>query len=305
MKVPNFQQLMLPVLQSAANAKGETSVSELADEIAAQLKLTEEDVEQLLPSGKQTVFKNRLNWAKSYMGKAGLVESTRRGYFRVTPRGYELLASNPKYIDVSVLSTIPEFAAWTSEERKSEIADEPQEVISQIDPEEQMAVSFTKLTKSLSSDLIERIHSFSPSFFERLIIDLLLAMGYGGGRAEMGRSLGKSGDGGIDGVIKEDELGLDVVYVQAKRYAADNAVPVREVRDFIGSLEGHRASKGVFVTTSTFPTSARDFVDRVSKRVILIDGAELARLMIRHNVGVRIKEVYEIKKIDEDYFSEQ
>jgi restriction system protein len=296
---------MLPVLQSAANAKGETSVSELADEIAAQLKLTEEDVEQLLPSGKQTVFKNRLNWAKSYMGKAGLVESTRRGYFRVTPRGYELLASNPKYIDVSVLSTIPEFAAWTSEERKSEIADEPQEVISQIDPEEQMAVSFTKLTKSLSSDLIERIHSFSPSFFERLIIDLLLAMGYGGGRAEMGRSLGKSGDGGIDGVIKEDELGLDVVYVQAKRYAADNAVPVREVRDFIGSLEGHRASKGVFVTTSTFPTSARDFVDRVSKRVILIDGAELARLMIRHNVGVRIKEVYEIKKIDEDYFSEQ
>ncbi len=305
MKVPNFQQLMLPVLQSAANANGETSVSELADKIAAQLKLTEEDVEQLLPSGKQTVFKNRLNWAKSYMGKAGLVESTRRGYFRVTPRGYELLASSPKYIDVSVLSTIPEFAAWTSEERKSEVADEPQEVISQIDPEEQMAVSFTKLTKSLSSDLIERIHSFSPSFFERLIIDLLLAMGYGGGRAEMGRSLGKSGDGGIDGVIKEDELGLDVVYVQAKRYAADNAVPVREVRDFIGSLEGHRASKGVFVTTSTFPTSARDFVDRVSKRVILIDGAELARLMIRHNVGVRIKEVYEIKKIDEDYFSEQ
>jgi restriction system protein len=304
-KVPNFQQLMLPVLQSAANANGETSVSELADKIAAQLKLTEEDVEQLLPSGKQTVFKNRLNWAKSYMGKAGLVESTRRGYFRVTPRGYELLASSPKYIDVSVLSTIPEFAAWTSEERKSEVADEPQEVISQIDPEEQMAVSFTKLTKSLSSDLIERIHSFSPSFFERLIIDLLLAMGYGGGRAEMGRSLGKSGDGGIDGVIKEDELGLDVVYVQAKRYAADNAVPVREVRDFIGSLEGHRASKGVFVTTSTFPTSARDFVDRVSKRVILIDGAELARLMIRHNVGVRIKEVYEIKKIDEDYFSEQ
>jgi restriction system protein len=152
--------------------------------------------------------------------------------------------------------------------------------------------------------LIERVHSFSPSFFERLIVDLLLAMGYGGGRAEMGRSLGKSGDGGIDGVIKEDELGLDVVYVQAKRYAPDNAVPVREVRDFIGSLEGHRASKGVFVTTSTFPASAREFVDRVSKRVILIDGAELARLMIRHNVGVRVKDTYEIKKIDEDFFSE-
>ncbi len=295
---------MLPLLRNAAVAGGETSVTDLSDKIAAQLGLSDEDIGRVLPSGKQTVFRNRLNWAKSYMGKAKLVESTRRGHFCVTERGLELLNTKPQIIDVSVLAKFPEFAAWTSEERKSEVAEDQITEISEIDPEEQMAVSFSKLTKSLSADLIERVHSFSPSFFEQLIVDLLLAMGYGGGRAEMGRSLGKSGDGGIDGVIKEDELGLDVVYVQAKRYAANNAVPVREVRDFIGSLEGHRASKGVFVTTSTFPSSAREFVERVSKRVILIDGIELARLMIRHNVGVRVKDTYEIKKIDEDYFSE-
>ncbi len=304
MSVPNFQQLMLPLLRNAAITGGETSVTDLSDKIAAQLGLSDEDIGRVLPSGKQTVFRNRLNWAKSYMGKAKLVESTRRGHFCVTERGLELLNTNPQMIDVSVLAKFPEFAAWTSEERKSDVADDQITEISEIDPEEQMAVSFSKLTKSLSADLIERVHSFSPAFFEQLIVDLLLAMGYGGGRAEMGRSLGKSGDGGIDGVIKEDELGLDVVYVQAKRYAANNAVPVREVRDFIGSLEGHRASKGVFVTTSTFPSSAREFVERVSKRVILIDGIELARLMIRHNVGVRVKDAYEIKKIDEDYFSE-
>jgi restriction system protein len=159
-------------------------------------------------------------------------------------------------------------------------------------------------TFEYSTEVVMRVHGSSPSFFERLIIDLLLAMGYGGGRAEMGRALGRSGDGGIDGVIKEDELGLDVVFVQAKRYAPDHAVAVREVRDFVGSLEGHRASKGVFVTTSYFPESAAQFVDRVSKRVILIDGPELARLMIKHNVGIRVKDAYEIKKIDEDYFVE-
>lgn len=304
MSVPNFQQLMLPLLRNAAVTGGETSVTDLSDKIAAQLGLKDEDIGRVLPSGKQTVFRNRLNWAKSYMGKAKLVESTRRGHFCVTERGLALLNTNPQTINVSVLAKFPEFAAWTSEERKSEASEDQITELSEIDPEEQMAISFSKLTKSLSADLIERVHSFSPSFFEQLIVDLLLAMGYGGGRAEMGRSLGKSGDGGIDGVIKEDELGLDVVYVQAKRYAANNAVPVREVRDFIGSLEGHRASKGVFVTTSTFPSSAREFVERVSKRVILIDGIELARLMIRHNVGVRVKDAYEIKKIDEDYFSE-
>ena len=160
------------------------------------------------------------------------------------------------------------------------------------------------LNSELAREIVERVHSFRPAFFERLIIDLLVRMGYGGGRLEMGRALGRVGDGGVDGVIKEDELGLDVVYVQAKRLDPDKGVPVREVRDFVGGLEGHRATKGVFVTTSYFPSTAYDFITRVSKRVVLIDGPELASLMIRHRVGVRVKDIYEVKKIDEDYFVE-
>jgi restriction system protein len=167
-----------------------------------------------------------------------------------------------------------------------------------------IASSFELLNTELGRDIVERVHSFSPAFFERLIIDLLVRMGYGGGRAEMGRALGRVGDGGVDGVIKEDELGLDVVYVQAKRLDPDTGVPLREVRDFVGGLEGHRATKGVLVTTSYFPSTAYDFITRVSKRVVLIDGQELANLMIRHRVGIRVKDVYEVRKIDENYFIE-
>jgi restriction system protein len=167
-----------------------------------------------------------------------------------------------------------------------------------------IASSFELLNAELGREIVERVHSFSPAFFERLIIDLLVRMGYGGGRAEMGRALGRVGDGGVDGVIKEDELGLDVVYVQAKRLDPDNGVPLREVRDFVGGLEGHRATKGVLVTTSYFPSTAYDFITRVSKRVVLIDGQELASLMIRHRVGIRVKDVYEVRKIDENYFIE-
>jgi len=304
MSVPTFQRLMLPLLQCASEKSGETFLGEISEKIAEQFSLDEADLAQVLPSGKQTVFLNRLNWAKSYIAKAGLLESTRRGYFRITPQGRDFLAQNPSDLNVSVLLNFPQFAAWRDSEKSSTNAVDEEERASEINPEEKIALSFQILTKDLSAELIGRVHSFTPAFFESLIVDLLLAMGYGGGRAEMGRALGRSGDGGIDGVIKEDELGLDVVYIQAKRYAPANAVAASEVRDFVGSLEGHRASKGVFVTTSYFPQSAKDFVDRVSKRVILIDGAELARLMIRHNVGVRTKDTYEIKKIDEDYFVE-
>jgi restriction system protein len=171
-------------------------------------------------------------------------------------------------------------------------------------PEEQIAATSDMLSAELAREIIERVHSFTPAFFERLIVDLLLKMGYGGGRLEMGRALGRVGDGGVDGVIKEDELGLDVLYVQAKRFQEEKSVPLREVRDFVGGLEGHRASKGVFVTTSYFPSTAYDFIARVSKRVVLIDGPELANLMIRHRVGVRVKATYEVKRIDEDYFVE-
>ena len=163
---------------------------------------------------------------------------------------------------------------------------------------------YKKIQSALAADLIDKVHAAPPVFFERLIVDLLVKMGYGGGRAEAGKALGKSGDGGVDGLINEDALGLDVVYLQAKRYAPNQPVPVREIRDFVGSLEGFRATKGVFVTTSSFPSSAMDFAQKVSKRIVLIDGKELARLMIKHNIGVRTKDLYELKSIDEDYFSE-
>jgi len=233
--------------------------------------------------------------------KAGLIELPRRGYCRATDRGRKLLAEGVSEIDLGLLERYPEFVAWRCQSKMDEAVEEPRILEN---PEELIASSFELLNSELARDIVKRVHSFSPSFFERLIIDLLVRMGYGGGRVEMGRALGRSGDGGVDGVIKEDELGLDVVYVQAKRLDPNTGVPVCEVRDFVGGLEGHRATKGVLVTTSYFSSTAYDFITRVSKRVVLIDGQELATLMIRHRVGVRVKEVYEVRKIDEDYFVE-
>jgi restriction system protein len=254
-----------------------------------------------LPSGNQTLFANRLNWARSYLSKAGLIELPRRGYCRATDRGRELLAQGVSEIDLGLLERYPEFVSWRSQTKTGEAAEQ---VESRDDAEEAIASNFELLNAELARDIVGRVHSFSPGFFERLIIDLLVRMGYGGGRVEMGKALGRVGDGGVDGVIKEDELGLDVVYVQAKRLDPNKAVPLSEVRDFVGGLEGHRASKGVLVTTSYFPSSAYDFITRVSKRVVLIDGQALANLMIRHRVGVRVKDVYEVRKIDDSYFAE-
>src|SRR5271165_2668126 len=255
----------------------------------------------MLPSGNQTVFANRLNWARSYLSKAGLIELPRRGYCRATDRGRELLAEGVNEIDLGVLERFPEFAAWRGQQKTEQPTGQTPPAES---PEEVVASTFELLNSELAREIVERVHSFSPAFFERLIVDLLVRMGYGGGRMEMGRALGRVGDGGVDGVIKEDELGLDVVYVQAKRLDPDTGVPLREVRDFVGGLEAYRATKGVFVTTSYFSSTAYDFITRVSKRVVLIDGQELANLMIRHRVGVRIKDTYELKRIDEAYFVE-
>src|SRR5271157_1959191 len=301
MSLPSYQQLMLPALQTLGQRYEEISVAGLEDEIVKTLKISPEQRSQMLPSGNQTIFGNRLNWARSYLSKAGLIELPRRGYCRATDRGRQLLTEGVNEIDLSVLERYPEFIAWRGQQKTDQ---PPGQAPSPESPEEVIATSFELLNSGLAREIVERVHSFSPGFFERLIVDLLVRMGYGGGRQEMGRSLGRAGDGGVDGVIKEDELGLDVVYVQAKRLDPDKGVPVREVRDFVGGLEGHRATKGVFVTTSYFPTTAYDFITRVSKRVVLIDGSELASLMIRHRVGVRVKDTYEVKKIDEDYFVE-
>lgn len=293
---------MLPVLQLLGARYEAISVGALEEELVRTLRISSEDRARMLPSGAQTVLANRLNWARAYLSRAGLIEMPRRGHCLITQRGRKLLGEDLDEIDIGVLERYPEFVAWRTQQQKAEEPAVPRQPSE--GPEETIASSFETLNSELARKIVERVHSFSPAFFERLIIDLLVRMGYGGGRQEMGRALGRVGDGGVDGVIREDALGLDVVYVQAKRLDPDKAVPVREVRDFVGGLEGHRATKGVFVTTSYFPSSAYEFITRVSKRVVLIDGPELASLMIRHRVGVRVKDTYEVKKIDEDYFVE-
>ena len=279
------RQRLLPALQTIGQRYDEISISGLEDEVSKALRISVEERQLRLPSGNQTLFANRLNWARSYLSKAGLIELPRRGYCRATDRGRELLAEGVSEIDLGMLERYPEFVSWRSQTKAGEAAEQ---VESRDDAEESIASNFELLNAELARDIVGRVHSFSPRFFERLIIDLLVRMGYGGGRVE----------------IKEDELGLDVVYVQAKRLDPNKAVPLSEVRDFVGGLEGHRASKGVLVTTSYFPTSAYDFITRVSKRVVLIDGQALANLMIRHRVGIRVKDVYEVRKIDESYFVE-
>jgi len=295
MALPSFQHLMLPVLRSACDRPEEISIADLENELALGANVDAADLARLLPSGKKGVFANRVAWARSYLCKVGLLEMRRKGYVQATERGRALIAEGVTAIDRLVLARYPEFAPADFAPGGAS-AGLPQK------SEEQIVASYHRLNAELAREIVSRIHALKPAFFERLIVDLLVKMGYGGGRLEMGRTLGRTGDGGVDGVIKEDELGLDVIYVQAKRFAEEISVPLREVRDFVGGLEGHRATKGVFVTTSYFPSTAYEFITRVSKRVVLIDGPELASLMIRHHVGVRMKATYELKKIDEDYF---
>jgi restriction system protein len=306
MAVPDYQSLMLPLLQCASEGK-EVKTADCVNAIANKLKLSEADIEELLPSGKQTLISNRTFWAKSYLTKAGLLESTRRGYIKITSRGLSVLDKNPRRIDNETLSQFPEFLSWQEKSRSSlgndniKKTDDEQGIAS---PEEKMEQAYATLKAQLKAEILESLYSVSPSMFERIIIDLLIAMGYGGGRLEMGKALGKTGDGGVDGVIKEDELGLDVVYIQAKKYKPDSSIGRPDIQAFVGSLEGFNATKGVFVTTSSFANTVHEYVQKIHKRIVLIDGNDLAELMIRHNVGVRIKDVYDLKKLDEDYFVE-
>ena len=253
MGVPNFQQLMLPLLRMTVAQRGETHFGAIEEAIAAELGLSMDDLARTVPSGQQSLFSNRLAWSKSYLARAVLIETTRRGFFRATQRGKALVAEGVPEIDIKVLLRYPEFAAWRSQQRVSDEAGAASGQDTQASPEDQIFATFERLQKDLSREIILRVHSFTPGFFERLIIDLLLKMGYGGGRADMARALGRSGDGGVDGVVKEDVLGLDVLYVQAKRYAPEHGVPVSEVRDFVGSLEAHRASKGCLSPPRIFP----------------------------------------------------
>ena len=304
MAVPTFGSSTLPVLK--ATAAGEVRVVDIATPIANELGLSEEDRSELLSSGQQTRLVNRMHWATTYLAKAGLVVRTRRGYFTITDRGRQVLASPPTQIDVPFLQQFEEFKAFGGR-RNQAPGEEPTALavttyIDEQTPDELMRSAHRQIEATLAQELLDRIRSAPPDFFERLIVKLLLAMGYGGSVADAGRALGKSGDGGVDGVIDQDALGLDRVYVQAKRYGDGNNIGAGAIRDFFGSLDRHKAAKGLFVTTSTFSTAARETAEFLSKRIVLVDGTQLATLMIRHSVGCRVEDVLHIKKIDEDFF---
>ncbi|MBO0902681.1 restriction endonuclease [Jiella sonneratiae] len=300
--IPDYQSLMLPVLRKVEN--GEARIGSVVHQLADALGLSEDARAVLLPSGRQTLFANRVHWAKTYLTKAGLVEATRRGHFRITERGREILATRPERIDNRLLSRFEEFRQFTHPTGSSveeEFAPATETTADQT-PDETIRGAHRRIEAALAQDLLDRVCIAPPEFFERLIVNLLLAMGYGGSAAEAGRTLGRSGDDGVDGVIDQDALGLDQVYIQAKRYGAANAVGPGAIRDFFGSLDRHKAAKGLFVTTSTFTSSARETAGYLSKRIVLIDGTNLARLMIRYNIGCRVEETLHLKKLDEDFF---
>jgi restriction system protein len=277
MPIPDYQSLMRPVLESAR--EGEVRIGDAVEKLADQLGLTEHERAELLPSGKQTVFANRVHWAKTYLKQAGLVESTRRAHYRITERGRAALA-NGQRIDTAYLMQFPEFIEFRA--RSSDAAEEPVSTPTPIiapsttrTPDEIIRGAHQQIETELRSELLERILAAPPSFFERLVVKLLVEMGYGGSVANAGRALGRSGDNGVDGVIDQDALGLDRVYIQAKRYGPGNSVGASPVRDFFGSLDRFRASKGLFVTMSTFTAEARETVGHLSKRIVLIDGMTL------------------------------
>jgi restriction system protein len=305
LSIPDFQTLMLPVLRIAA--ADEVRISNVVESLADEFALSAEDRSHLLPSGKQTTFANRVHWAKSYLGKAGLVELTKRAHFRITEQGRQVLAAPPERIDIKYLNRFPSFLQFREGEGESENGDTASspsaDMFTTLTPDEVMRNAHRQLEVALADELMQRIRSGTPAFFESLVVRLLVGMGYGGSVADISKALvGGTGDGGVDGVIDQDPLGLDRIYVQAKRYADGNTVGASAIRDFFGSLDRFKATKGLFVTASTFSSSARDTAGQLSKRIVLIDGDQLTRLMIRHGIGCRIEETLYVKKVDEEFF---
>lgn len=304
MTIPDYESIMLPLLRYAGDGL-EHSLRDAINALALNFDLTEQEQQELLPSGRQATFDNRVGWARTYMKKAGLVSYPQRGSFQITTRGSEVLKQNPKIINGNFLKQFPEFVEFQTISKKDYHPEksERDESISQT-PLESLEYGYQKLRKELALDVIEKILACSPNFFEQLVVDLLVQMGYGGSRQDAGSTLGKSGDGGIDGIIKEDKLGLDILYIQAKRWD-NNTVGRPEIQKFVGALHGKRARKGVFITTSKFSHEAHDYAESIDSKVILIDGPRLAELMIDHGLGVSTVATYDIKKVDSDYFIEE
>lgn len=301
MAIPDFQMLMLPTLR--LSAEGEVRVRDLVSGIATEFRLTEDELAERLPSGRQRTIVNRVSWAVIYLNKAGLLSRIRRGVYLITDRGRSVLANPPPKIDIRYLAQFEGFDEFRAGSSAADgILVEPTPTFAAGTPDERIDAAFEDLNATLRNELIERVRAMDPSLFEKLIVDLMLGMGYGAGGS--GEHLGRTNDGGVDGVINEDVLGLDIIYLQAKRYAKGSAIGVEKIREFAGSLDDRRATKGVFVTTSHFAPQARAYALRSPKRLVLIDGEELTRLLVHHGVGVRTYRELELKRLDTDYFDE-
>jgi restriction system protein len=302
MSIPDYQTLMLPLLKEVSDGR-EHSFPSIVDALAAEFKLTEYERRELLPSGGQFVFNNRVGWARTYMKKAGLLSAPKRGVVQITERGLGVLRDK-KPINNKTLRGFPEFVEFQSKSADTKESVETTAAAEQLDPRENIEEGYQRIRKQLSAELLKQIKECSPQFFERLVLDLLLKMGYGGSRRDLGEVVGKSGDGGVDVEIKEDKLGLDTVYIQAKRWS-DGQVGSKEIQSFVGALHGKKARKGVFITTSGFSKPAEEYALKIQDKVVLINGPALADLMIEHGVGVSTDVSYDIKKIDSDYFTEE
>ena len=299
MAIPDYQTIMLPLLELA----GDNQIHQVHDAVALlaqEFNLTDEERQERIPSGRVSRFHNNVTWARTYMKKAGLLEIPKRGQFRVTERGRIVLADEPDAVNTKFLQQFDEFNEFIGKQPSSP---EPVPPDPKLTPEQVLHVSYQTLRNSLAADLLEQVKQASPAFFERLVVDVLVHMGYGGSRQEAGEAIGQTGDEGIDGIVKEDRLGLDIIYIQAKRWA--NTVGRPEVQRFAGALAGKRARKGVFITTSSFSSEAMAYAASIDTKIVLISGAQLADLMIDHGVGVTTEATYELKRIDADYFLEE
>ena len=291
---------MLPLLNFCADGKEHTN-REAIDNLSEQFGLTEEEQKQPLPSGQQRVFDNRVAWARAHMKMGRLVENTRRGVFRITDRGKDVLSQSPSEINLRFLQQFPEYIEARLKHKTSRDKEESEELEAKT-PEEQIEQAYETLRENLAGDLLAQLKSSSPAFFEKVVVEVLVKMGYGGSRKDAGQAIGRSGDEGIDGIIKEDRLGLDIIYIQAKKW--ENTISRPEIQKFAGALQGKRARKGIFITTSEFSNGANEYVSAIDSKIILIDGQEFAKLMMDFSVGVSTEAVYELKKPDSDYFTD-
>jgi restriction system protein len=309
--IPNYQQFMRPFLKIAKTANNspennnEVKLRDVINELAEVFSLSEEEKNETLPSGKQSILDNRVGWARTYLTKAGLLDVTRRAHFIITERGIKALQDKDVVIDNKYLKQFDEFVAF--KDQKNVVTDNVIEIVDDADditPDEALRAAYKKINDALAEDILDRTRKVTPDFFEDLLIDLLLAMGYGGTGDGAAHALGKSGDNGIDGVIDQDPLGVDQIYIQAKRYAQANNIGAGDIRDFFGALNLKKAQKGIFITTSDFTPSAVQTAKDLGMRIVLINGKELAKLMLRYNIGSRDEQVLHLKKIDEEFFED-